>query len=61
MVIYGSHMFEFSFSKNMSIYIYRIATRLCLTLIIKGLKISVEHGRVVTTVNLIKYEISYLV
>jgi hypothetical protein len=30
-----------------------VAARLCLTLIIKELEISVEHGRVVTTLNII--------
>jgi hypothetical protein len=37
------------------------AAHLCLTLIIKELKISVEQDRVVTTLNLIKHYISYLV
>ena len=31
----------------------KIATQFCLTLIVKELKISVEHGRVVTTLNII--------
>ena len=32
-----------------------------LTLIVKELKIIVEQGRVVTTLNIIKHQISYLV
>ena len=32
----------------------KVATNLCLTLIVKEMKISVEHGRVVTTLNIIK-------
>jgi hypothetical protein len=31
----------------------KVAARLCLILIIKELEISVEHGRVVTTLNII--------
>ena len=57
-------MFEFSVNKNMKyIYIYKIrevavgkvATRFCLTLIVKESKISVAHGRVVTTLYIIKH------
>ena len=33
----------------------KVATHLCVTLIVKELKISVEHGRVVTTLNMIKH------
>ena len=33
----------------------KVATHLCLTLIVNELKISVEHGRVVTTLNIIKH------
>jgi len=33
----------------------KVATHLCLTLIIKELKISVERDRVVTTLNIIKH------
>ena len=33
----------------------KIATHLCLILIVKELRISVEHGRVATTLNLIKH------
>jgi hypothetical protein len=61
MVICGSYMFEFSVSKGMKKKdiireeeVGKVAAHLCLTLIIKELKISVEHGRVVTTLNIIK-------
>ena len=33
----------------------KMEAHLCLTLIIKGLKISVEQDRVVTTLNIIKH------
>ena len=33
----------------------RVSTHLCLALIVKELKINVEHGRVVTTLNIIKH------
>ena len=33
----------------------KVATHVYLTLIVKELKISVEHGRVVTTLNIIKH------
>jgi hypothetical protein len=49
-------MFEFSVSKDMKKkdiirkeVIGKVATHLCLTLIVKELKINVELGRVVTT------------
>ena len=32
--------------------VWKVAAHLCLTLIIKELKISVEHDRVVTTLNI---------
>ena len=32
-----------------------VVAHLCLTLVVKELKISVEHGRVVTTLNIIKH------
>ena len=50
-------MFEFSVSKDMKKR-RRIPTHLLaylLTLIVKDLKISVEQGRVVTTLNAIKH------
>jgi len=61
MVICGSYVFGFSISKNMKkqnnndkrrIQTYFLA--LCLTLIVKELKISIEQGRVVTTLDIIK-------
>jgi hypothetical protein len=62
MVICGSCMFEFSVSKDMKkkdiireVAIGEIGAHLFLTLIVKKLKISVEHARVVTTLNLIKH------
>ena len=33
----------------------KVGTNLCLTLIVKELKSSVEQGRVVTTLNIIKH------
>jgi hypothetical protein len=39
----------------------QVVAHLCLTLIIKDLKFSVDHDRVVTTPNTIKHLISYLV
>ena len=56
-------MFEFSVSKDVirEVAVRKVATHLCLTLIFKELEISVEHDRVVTTLNIIKYEISYFV
>ena len=60
MVIRGSYMFEFSVSKDIEIYNNdkrRLPTYLLanlLTSIIKELKINVEQGRVVTTLNIIK-------
>ena len=62
MVICESYMFEFSVSKNMGkkdiikgVVVGKVAAHLCLTLTIKELKISVGHGRVVTTLNIIKH------
>ena len=62
MVICGSYVFEFSVSKGMKekdiireVAVGRVAAHLCLTLIVKELKISVEHGRVVTTLNVTKH------
>ena len=55
-------MFEFSISKDMNkkdiirkVAVGKVAAHLCLTLIIKESKINVEHGRVVTTLNIIKH------
>jgi hypothetical protein len=33
----------------------KVAAHLCLTLFVKELNISVEHGRVVTTLNIMKH------
>ena len=60
-------MFEFSVSKNMKkrynreVAIGKVAAYLCLTLIVKELKIRVEHGRMVTILNIYKHYISYFV
>jgi len=67
MVIHGIYMFEFSVSKDMKkinndkrrILSYLLAS--CLTLIVKDLKISVEQARLVTTFNIIKHKVSFLV
>jgi hypothetical protein len=58
-------MHKFSVSTNMKkinndkrrkeVAVRKVAAHLCLTLIIKELKISVEHDRVVTTLNVIKH------
>ena len=61
MVICESYMFEFSVNKDMKksdikdVAVGKVAAHFCLTLITKELKISVEHGRVVTTLNVIKH------
>ena len=61
-------MFEFSVSKDMKKYNNKDKTRIpanllayLLTLIVKELKIDIEQDRVVTTLNIIKHSISYLV
>jgi hypothetical protein len=53
MVICGSYMFEFSISKDMKkkdvireVASWKVETHSCLTLIVKELRITVEHGRV---------------
>ena len=55
-------MFEFSVSKDMNkhditreVAVGKVAAHLCLTLIVKGLKINVAQGRVVTTPNIVKH------
>ena len=54
-------MFEFSASKDMKkkyvirVAVGKVAAHLCLTLIIKEYKFIVEHGRVITTLNIIKH------
>jgi hypothetical protein len=66
MVICGSHMHKFCVSKDMKkkinndrrrrdMAVGKVVAHLCLTLIIKGLKFSLEHDRVVTTLNTIKH------
>jgi hypothetical protein len=53
MVICGSYMFEFNVSKDVKekgnilreVAVGKVVTHLYLTLIVKELKISVEHGR----------------
>ena len=64
-------MHKFSVSKDMKkinndkrrkkVAVGKVAAHLCLTLIIKELKISAKHDRVVTTLNIIKHKVSYLV
>jgi hypothetical protein len=55
-------MFEFSVSKDMKkkdiireVAIGEVAAHLCLKTIVKELRIRVEHGRVVTILNIIKH------
>ena len=59
MVICGSYMFEFSVSKDVKkikiTMIKRLVPGYLLALIVKILNISVEQGRVVTTLNTIKH------
>jgi hypothetical protein len=61
MVICGSYMFEFSVSKDIKndvireVAVGKVAAHLYLTLFIEEFKISVGHGRVVTTLNIIKH------
>jgi hypothetical protein len=60
-----SYMHEFSVSKDMikntnntrrrEVVVGKVVAHLCLTLIIKELRISVEQDRVVTTLNIIKH------
>ena len=38
----------------------KVAVHLCLTLIIKNLKISVKHDRVVPTLNIVKHKIYHI-
>jgi hypothetical protein len=65
MVVCGRHMHKFSVSKAMKknnndkrrrdMVVGKVVAHLCLTLIIKELIFSVEHDRVVTTLNTIKH------
>jgi hypothetical protein len=64
-MVCGSHMHKFSVSKVMKkmnndkrrrdMVVGKVVVHLLLTLIIKELKFSVEHDRVVTTLNAIKH------
>ena len=66
MIVCRSYVHIFSVSKNMKkkltkdkrrkeMAVGKVAVHLCLTLVIKELKISVEHDRVVTTINIMKH------
>jgi hypothetical protein len=68
MVICGSYMHKFNVDKDMKkkkltmikgerrwSVVGKMAAHLCLTLIIKELEVSVEHDRVITTLNIIKH------
>jgi hypothetical protein len=66
MVICGSYMHKFSVSKDLKkktkndrrreeVAIGKVVAHLCLTLIIKELKIRIEQDRVGKTLNIIKY------
>ena len=66
MIIFGSYMHNFSVSKDMKkkinndkrrkeVVVRKVAAHLNLTIIIKELKISVEQGRMVTTLNTIEH------
>ena len=62
MVICGSYVFEFSVSKDMGKTINNDKRRIpafllafLRTLVVKKLKVSVEQGKVVTTLNIIKH------
>ena len=65
MVVSGSYMHELSVRKDMKkidndkmrkeVVVRKLSEHLCLTLLIKELKISVEHDSVVTTLNMIKH------
>ena len=55
-------MFEFSVSKDMKkkdirreVTMRKVVAHLCLILIVQELKIDLEQGRVVTTLNMIKH------
>ena len=41
--------------RRREVVVGKVAANLCLTLIIKELRISVEHDRVIATLNLIKH------
>jgi hypothetical protein len=61
-------MFEYTVTNDLKrrdiireVAVGKIAAHSCLTQIVRDLKISVEQGRVVTTLNIIKHKISYLI
>ena len=63
-------MFEFKVTKDMkkwynkgggTVVVEKVATHLCLILVVKELKINVEQSRVVITLNIVKHYISCLV
>ena len=45
--------------RRKKVVVGKVVVHLCVTLIIKKLKIDVEQDRVVTTLNIIKHYISY--
>ena len=45
-----------SMQTRRGVMIWKVVARLCLTLNIKELESIVEHGRVITTLNMIKHE-----
>jgi len=65
MLVFGSYKHEFSVSKDMKkiekdkrrkeVVVRKLPEHLCRTLIFNKVKISVEHDRVVTTLNIIKH------
>jgi len=61
MVICGSYMFEHSVSRDIirEVALGKIATYICLTLVVKELKMSVDQGRVVTTLNIVYSNTTY--
>ena len=48
-------------TRRREVVVGKLAAHLCLTRIVKELKIGVDQDRVVTTLNIIKHYISYLV
>ena len=57
MVICEKYLFVFNVSKDVTREVAsgKVAAHLCLTLMVAELKISVEQGKVVTTLNIIKH------
>ena len=54
-------MFEHSVSRDIirEVALGKIATYICLTLVVKELKMSVDQGRVVTTLNTVYSNTTY--